>query len=97
MKCAEFFKSILIMKTCASASPAAVALELARAKALLADRAGADGTGALPIQRPYTWDADLALDIGTVTTLVMDLRARELHVTKGSPAAHGFETERFSK
>ncbi len=55
-------------------------------KEILLDREN----NAFPICRKYVQD-DYIDNVGTVTTLIMDLRKRKLHFTRGSPLENPFE------
>lgn len=46
---------------------------------------------ALPICRPFEYDSD-GQEIGTLTSVVMDLERREIHMTKGAPTTNPFVT-----
>lgn len=56
---------------------------------LLADQLGPAG---LPICRPFAPDSVLGVDVGTVTTIVVDLEQRTLSYTPGSPLKNAFST-----
>jgi len=56
-------------------------------KDLLADQGNLD----LPICRPYVED-ELIGNVGTVTSIIMDLVKRELHITKGNPFENPYIT-----
>ncbi|MHA2277888.1 MAG: C45 family autoproteolytic acyltransferase/hydrolase [Candidatus Kariarchaeaceae archaeon] len=51
---------------------------------------------ALPICRPYVEDPDLG-NVGTICTILMDLRKSQLHITQGSPLNSPFTTLNISK
>ena len=49
----------------------------------------------LPICRSYIPDPDIG-NAGTVCSVIMDLKKRRFHITKGSPLHHPFEIIGFS-
>ncbi len=55
-------------------------------KTILLDKENAD----LPICRKYVPDEYID-NVGTVTSIIMDLPKREMHITRGSPFEHPFE------
>ena len=57
-----------------------------------------DAHATLPIRRPFSErHPSLGLEaVGTVCTIVMDLGARELHITRGSPIHNAFEKITFA-
>ena len=63
-------------------------LDLAAVKSVLINSHAPDW----PIAVPFQWRSGMAMEIGTVTSLAMDLGAREMHATPGSPLEHGFVT-----
>ena len=54
-------------------------------KKLLLDQSHPD----LPICRPYVEDPDLG-NVGTICTIIMDLKNTQLHITRGSPLKSTF-------
>ena len=61
-------------------------LDVAAVKQVLTDQQAPEW----PIAVPFQWREGMAMEIGTVTSLVMDLGARTMHATPGSPLEHDF-------
>ena len=61
-------------------------LDVAAGKQVLTDQQAPEW----PIAVPFQWREGMAMEIGTVTSLVMDLGARTMHATPGSPLEHDF-------